>query len=106
MLAVLAQVSILTNTEVLLEVESVLSNPERVLHVGSNNIQTLDTLLACVWSGILPQDRVSVADVPGSADVNGSIHGEVVNHHFQHLHISHHQVLLTLLLMTLQCGAV
>merc|ERR1712018_647258 len=104
LLAVLAKV--ISNTEVLLEVESVHSNPERIHHVGSNHVKSLNTLLASVWSGILPEDRVSVTHVPSTADVLGSINKVVLNHHVQHLHISLHQVLLTLLLMTLQSRTV
>ena len=46
LLAVLTKV--ISNTEVLLEVESVLSNPERIHHVGSNHVKSLNTLLASV----------------------------------------------------------
>ena len=42
-----------SHTEVLLQVESILSDPEWVSHVGSNHLQSLHTLLTGVPRGLL-----------------------------------------------------
>merc|ERR1712141_797220 len=69
-----------SDTEVLLEVESVLGYPERISHVGSDYLESLHALVA--------GERVRLgADVPGLADVLGTIHKEVLDDHEQHLDV-------------------
>merc|ERR1719510_19517 len=96
-----------TNTEVGLQVESVLGNPERVGHVGSDNLQTLNALLAS--ERVRLGDDVVLGDgaeVPGLADVLGTVNEEVLDDHEQGSNVVPGQVVLALLLVTLQPGAV
>merc|ERR1719510_2208753 len=96
-----------TNTEVSLQVESVLGYPERVSKVGSDNLHALNALLA--------GERVRLGDdvvlghgteVPGLADVLGTVHEEVLDDHEQGSNVVPGQVVLALLLVALQAGAV
>merc|ERR1712015_94959 len=96
-----------THTEVLLQVERVLGYPERISHVGSDHLQTLHALIASERvrlgnDGILGDG----AEVPGLADVLGAIHKEVLDNHEQGSNVVPGQVVLALLLVALQAGAV
>merc|ERR1719510_49794 len=96
-----------THTEVGLQVESVLGNPERVSKVGSDNLHALNALLA--GERVRLRDDVVLGngtEVPGLADVLGSVHEEVLDDHEKHLDVVPGQVVLALLLVTLQAGAV
>ena len=82
------------DTEVLLEVESVLGHPERVPHVGLDKLHPLDTLVTCepghgtqnVNTHNIQCDSLSglgrpvgVTRSPGLADVLRPVHKEVLN---------------------------
>merc|ERR1712141_371366 len=96
-----------SDTEVLLEVESVLGYPEWISHVGSDYLESLHALVAGERvrlgdDGILRDG----ADVPGLADVLGAIDKEVLDDHEQHLDVVPGQVVLALLLVTLKAWTV
>merc|ERR1712110_32318 len=92
-------VSLVMDTEVLLEVESVLGHPERVPHIG------LDTLVTCELSGF--GRLVWVAGSPGLADVPRPVNKEVLDDHVEHPDVAVGQVLKALLYILLaERGAV
>merc|ERR1719510_1162691 len=96
-----------THTEVGLKVESVLGDPERVSKVGSDNLHALNALLA--GERVRLRDDIVLGDgaeVPGLADVLGTVNEEVLDDHEKHLDVVPGQVVLALLLVTLQPGAV
>merc|ERR1712110_1356555 len=87
------------DTEVLLEVESVLGHPERVPHVGLDKLHPLDTLVTCELSGF--GRLVWVTGSPGLADVSRPVHKEVLDDHVEHSNVAVCQVLKALLYILL-----
>ena len=62
-----------SNTEVLLQVESVLGNPERISHVGSDHLQALNALVA----GETMKEKLanSGSDLSVSSELTGEARG-------------------------------
>merc|ERR1719430_1262323 len=65
-----------TSAEVLLQVHHELGSHDGVLQVTLNPLQTLDTFLTSIFS--------SITNSHGLANMNGSVHEEVVDHAVEH----------------------
>ena len=96
----------MSNTEVLLQVESEVSHPEGVHHVLADEFEPLDTLLAGVGSGLRHQQTLHVTDPGRLADVAGPVHKVVLDDHEESLSVVTHHLILALLCKLSQAGAV
>merc|ERR1711878_155360 len=88
---------IVADTEVLLEVDNILCDPERVIHVCAHPLHAFHTLRAGERPGLLVIHEsghiLGLADAPGHADVDGPVHEVVVDDHLEHRDVVVGQVL-------------